>query len=374
MPNTKPLPDHLPFLDEIRGVAILAVFLFHALGASYGFYTLPWDGLVRDFHVSRSFFLFYPLTYGGSGVAIFFAVSGFCIHYSHLRAKNPMWCSFASRRFFRIYPPYLLALAVFFFAPPWSTGGGFASPSERWQFFTHLFTVHNLNDSTFFGINPSFWSIGVELQLYAIYPILLWCSRNLGWPGALLITAVIEGAIRIALSLEGTLYEASLPPLVTVSPFAFWFSWACGAWLAECLTTNRPSRLFQIRFDLLLAIAILVPFFRITAPFEFPVFALLTTIAMERLLSGKWRLPTASISGAVRRHLAGLGLVSYSFYLFHQPLLELPRRLFRDGFDLEIHPFLIFLACLATYPLIFLVSSVLYRSVEKPAASLGKRF
>jgi len=71
---------HLPFLDGIRGIAILAVFLFHSLGASFGFDKLQWDGLFRDFDVSRSFLALYPFTYGSAGVAIFFVVSGFCIH------------------------------------------------------------------------------------------------------------------------------------------------------------------------------------------------------------------------------------------------------------------------------------------------------
>jgi len=104
---------HLPFLDGIRGIAILGVFFFHSLHATFGFDNLKWNGIYRDFNVLDSFLALYPFTYGGAGVAIFFVVSGFCIHLRHQRSKDGDWLSFANRRFFRIYPPYLLALLFF---------------------------------------------------------------------------------------------------------------------------------------------------------------------------------------------------------------------------------------------------------------------
>ena len=113
MTLTKP---YVPALDAIRGAAILAVFLFHSLGVSFGFDKLPWNGLFRDFaNASKSFLLLYPLTYGSAGVAIFFVVSGFCIHLSFSKGSDKRWASFANRRLFRIYPPYLFALLIFFF-------------------------------------------------------------------------------------------------------------------------------------------------------------------------------------------------------------------------------------------------------------------
>ncbi len=113
--------EHLPFLDGIRGIAILAVYLYHSLGTSFGFDQLPWVGMFRDFETSRSFLLLYPVTYGFAGVAVFFEVSGFCIHLSHQRSRDKGWGCFFSRRFFRIFPPYLLAVCLFFFIWPWGS-------------------------------------------------------------------------------------------------------------------------------------------------------------------------------------------------------------------------------------------------------------
>ena len=49
------------------------------------------------------------------GVAIFFVVSGFCIHLSFRRGAPGDWRGFFIRRFFRIYPPYFLAVLIFAF-------------------------------------------------------------------------------------------------------------------------------------------------------------------------------------------------------------------------------------------------------------------
>jgi len=91
---------HLPFLYGIRGIAILAVFLFHSFVHTFGFDNLAWKGLFRDFDTSRSFLALYPLTYGSAGVAIFFVVSGFCIHLSHQSNNEGGWRNFFNRRFF----------------------------------------------------------------------------------------------------------------------------------------------------------------------------------------------------------------------------------------------------------------------------------
>jgi len=97
---------HLGFLDQIRGVAIIAVFLFHVLRVVTGLSTLPWGTWHSDFEVSKSFLFLLPFSLGWAGVSIFFVVSGFCIHLSF--KQHPEFGAFFLRRFFRIYPPYFL--------------------------------------------------------------------------------------------------------------------------------------------------------------------------------------------------------------------------------------------------------------------------
>lgn len=365
---------HLPFLDGIRGIAILAVFLFHSLGASFGFDKLQWNGLFRDFDTSESFLALYPITYGSAGVAVFFVVSGFCIHLSHQRSKDKGWLSFANRRFFRIYPPYLLAIFLFFFFWPW---GSFKIDSwHRFaQLFTHIFAIHNFDQRTYFGINASFWSIAVEIQLYAIYPLLLLLSAKLGWQRTLVIVGFLEIALRLSPSISGILSGPPMPRFITSSPFAYWFSWSIGAYLCECFMDNRTSWLFRVRFDLMAVIAFASPLFSLTAPLTFLTFALLTAIAIERLMTGKWVLPDNRVFRMVWAHLSLLGITSYSFYLFHQPIIGLNGKIFGRFFpEAIIHPLVKYSACLVWYPIILLLSYILYRWVEQPSTRLGKQF
>jgi len=63
---------HFELLDRLRGVAILAVLLFHTLSMVFGYDVLPWRGWFRDFSTAGSFLYFLPLSIGNIGVPIFF--------------------------------------------------------------------------------------------------------------------------------------------------------------------------------------------------------------------------------------------------------------------------------------------------------------
>ena len=184
--------NHLAFLDHVRGIAIVLVFLFHALGTACGHDQLPWGPWFREFSVSKSFLILLPLSIGWSGVAVFFVVSGFCIHLSF--KKKPDWSDFLVRRFFRIYPPYVLAVLLFALVVPWTRLG--LSFSGAVQFGSHLALIHNFDNRILFGICPAFWSIAVEVQLYLLYPILVALVARLGWNRSLIYIAALEIVLR----------------------------------------------------------------------------------------------------------------------------------------------------------------------------------
>ena len=366
--------DHLPFLDGIRGIAILAVFLFHALGIAFGMDQLPWKGLVRDFHASGSFLLLYPLSYGFVGVASFFVVSGFCIHLSHQRNREQGWGGFFHRRFFRIYPPYLLAIGLFFFVPPWGSFTVDSFPRVA-QLVSHVFAFHNVDQRTISGINPSFWSIAVELQLYAIYPWLIYLTNRLGWRKGLMIVGGIELLIRTASAVHGSFSDHALPGFITASPFAHWLSWSLGAYLAECYLKGKESRLFSSRFEIVAVVSVLLPLFKPTAPYTFLAFAWLTSIALDRLIRGKWSAPglKSGLSQTLWSHLSFLGVVSYGFYLLHQPLLGLTNRALHAVFpEHSVHSLVRYAICMGWYPLILLLSVLFWKYVEQPSIRLGR--
>lgn len=188
----------------------------------------------------------------------------------------------------------------------------------------------------------------------------------------MVIAGCAELSIRIWGSVNGVVSSDPLPLFIAASPFAFWLSWSLGAYLCECFLANRSSRLFRIRFDLMCAVTFALPLFKPTAGFTFLAFSMLTGIAIERLMTEKWRLPNNRYFNWGWSHLSLLGVVSYSFYLFHQPIVGLTGEVFGALFpNTIIHPLIKYAACMAWYPIILLISYILYRLVEKPSIQLG---
>jgi peptidoglycan/LPS O-acetylase OafA/YrhL len=155
-------------LDAFRGIAALAVVLFHLTG-----YVVKW-GHFGDFP-------FY-FTLGERGVQLFFLVSGFVIYFT--LEKSRTLTDFAFSRFTRLYPTYWASLAV-------------------WALFT-IAVMHNKLWITGFAINATmlqtfvgvkdldrvYWTLAIELVFYVWMAALfaLGQLRNvvpfcLGWLG-----------------------------------------------------------------------------------------------------------------------------------------------------------------------------------------------
>lgn len=357
---------HLPYLDGLRGVAILTVLCFHCLYPAFGFDKLPWAGLMRDWGYSWEFLLVYPFSLGYLGVAIFFVISGYCIHLSHMRNPRDGWAGFFIRRWFRIYPAYLFAIALFLFIPPW--GGPWMNLERLTQLVANLLAVQNLWEDLRFGINPSFWSIAVEIQLYLIYPLLLALVRRSDWRTALILTASLELLLRM---LPFFLPRSGLPQLpfaLRGSPFFFWASWSIGAYLSEIHMQQKAPLFARIRFDLVLVLTVLSAQFKPTQNLAFPLCALATALAMDRIHQGRWKLATEGWAHWLWAHLSRLGVVSYSFYLFHQPILNKVGKGLREA----LPPLAIVGCMLLLYPLVLLVARLGHRYLEVPSIALGR--
>jgi peptidoglycan/LPS O-acetylase OafA/YrhL len=357
---------HLPYLDGLRGVAIVSVFLFHALGAAFTFDKLPWNGNIRDFDNEYSFIALYPFTLGHLGVSIFFVISGYCIHLSHSKSNNNDWLQFFNRRFFRIYPTYLFAILIFVLL---SYQESFMRPMKLMeQVLANVLAIQNFWEHLKFGINPSFWSIAVEIQLYLLYPLVLFIVKRFGWNHALLIIGSIEILLRTLPFLLSKLDAAPIPFFIRSSPFSYWGSWALGAYLAENHLHGMTSRFKSLRFDLFLFLTVISHQFKPTSSLTFPLCAITTVIVMERFHAGKWRIGKAGAWPVLWTHLSKVGVVSYSFYLFHQPIL------LWTGRQLHYHQpaLVIMMILLMLYPLILVVSHWGYRYLEQPSIAAGR--
>jgi peptidoglycan/LPS O-acetylase OafA/YrhL len=363
---------HVDFLDHFRGIAILAVLLFHTLNTVYGYSELPWKGWFRNIDAPISFLCFLPFNFGNEGVAIFFVVSGFCIHVS-FQKQGQRWGSFFIRRFFRIYPPYLAALffyVLLIMAGP--LGLTFHSQGFWLQLLTHLFLVHNCPPSTFTGLNGAFWSLAIEAQLYLLYPALLVLVARLGWRRTLIILAGCELLLR---GMDGLIQTAGVANWGDIScrlPLYYWFSWSLGAYIADAFLKNQPLPFIKTSPIWWLVLAIISYFVKPLSPFRFLLFAVVTAVVASQLLSGT--RPKIKVSPLSLDILGKIGLWSYSIYLLHQPLLQMYYSeivWFIPGKYLSapIEFLLIFVTWLAIIPF----SILWYKLFELPGIALGKR-
>ena len=360
--------EHVQFLDGLRGVAILGVFLFHSLGAAYGTNQLPWGPWFRRWDAPASFFALLPATFGWAGVAVFFVVSGFCIHLSHLRSSAGDWHGFYVRRFFRIYPPYFLAVIFFGIIFP-GTRLPVLSGHGRGQMGSHLLLCNNLSAEADLGINPSFWSVAVEAQLYLIYPLLLALVHRVGWRRALFVLGTLEMLMRGYAGIAATWTGHPAPRWFDGSPFFYWGSWAAGAAIADAFAGKRPLPFASWPAGVFLVLAVGTFFVRALAPVSFSCFAASTAILIARLLA---RPEAVALRGPAMAHLRALGVCSYSLYLFHQPLLSELARVVHGLGTFGQQPFVRFLVCLGSYPVFFALSSLYYRRIELPSIAVGK--
>ncbi|GAC1568060.1 MAG: hypothetical protein NVS2B3_09640 [Vulcanimicrobiaceae bacterium] len=174
MPATAPARsngDHLAVLDGLRGLAIVMVVLTHSYLTDYR-PALALGPVAIGIE---------PLVLAGSlGVELFFFISGFVLFAPYARAMCgerpfPTLAHFVERRFLKIVPSYYLALGVvaaLFYLPP-------DVAAARWpQLLAHALFAHTFWHDTMFALVSSFWSLGVEVQFYVVFPAIAAAMRR----------------------------------------------------------------------------------------------------------------------------------------------------------------------------------------------------
>src|SRR4030095_14795511 len=182
----KALPTtRLRSIDALRGIAALGVVFYHAIEQGekvvpQGFLGYP----VRALQFVSSF--------GYIGVFLFFVISGFCIHLQWARARaneqEPQinFGAFWKRRIRRLYPPYIITLALFIFLSATAVGIN-VTHFFIYDVALHLLMLHNLDPKTCYSINGVFWTLAIEEQLYLAYFLLLFVRSRWGWGIALVV-------------------------------------------------------------------------------------------------------------------------------------------------------------------------------------------
>jgi peptidoglycan/LPS O-acetylase OafA/YrhL len=156
------LPSYLPELDGLRGLAILWVVLYHCGPLLVG----TWMHHVAE--------------WGWAGVDIFFVLSGFLITANLLgsREKPHYFHNFHARRALRIWPVYVLVLAVVYLNAPWFIGPSVMNAVKAAPWLAYIFFVQNLFPLRLPPALGPTWALAVEEQYYFLWaPLVRWLRR-----------------------------------------------------------------------------------------------------------------------------------------------------------------------------------------------------
>jgi peptidoglycan/LPS O-acetylase OafA/YrhL len=304
---------HIPQLDAVRGLAILAVTLYRFRGddVSSDFFTQLW---LRTFAV------------GTRGVDLFFVLSGFLITgiLDDCKGKQRYFTNFYARRTLRIFPLYygvLFTMFVFFPMLGVAIANVFPEACERngwlWSYMTNLRIAYE--GQWCFGAFNHFWSLAVEEQFYLFWPLIIfYCSRKIAIriSFALIFTAAIA---RVAWVIQTRNYAAA--EAVTLFRMD---ALVCGALLALAYRENsgleRFRRLAALALltclVLLLSAGVMRQKFATSVDTLFAVFfssllVLVLTVSPQSLSGRLWQ----------SRLLTWLGKYSYGMYVFQNLLI-----------------------------------------------------
>lgn len=175
--------SHIPELDGLRGIAVAAVVLYHC------------HDRLASLHLAS------VAEWGWAGVNLFFVLSGFLITgiLAGSRSDVSFFRNFYARRALRIWPLYVLLLAVYYFVLPVVFHDFRALGKIRtapWLLYAGM--VQNLSFRALPGPLVPTWSLAIEEQFYLLWAPAVRMVTNRWLMAALAAMLVASPLIRMS--------------------------------------------------------------------------------------------------------------------------------------------------------------------------------
>ncbi len=328
-------------IDGLRALAVLPVILFHA-----GF---EW------------------FSGGFVGVDVFFVISGYLITtiiISEMAEGKFSIANFYERRARRILPALFFVMAVCIpFAWFWLV------PSDLVEFGHSLIAVSTFSSNFLFWSEAGYfggpaelkpllhtWSLAVEEQYYILFPIFIILTWRLGTKWILIILSFI-----FMLSLGVSEWGAYKIPSANfyLLPTRGW-ELIIGVFIAFYLKYNTYIKSYLVNQLLSLfgfsMIIYSIIVFNASTPFP-SLYALIPTIGTGLVIL--CAIPQTTIHKLLSLNLiVGVGLISYSTYLWHQPILAFAR----NAIEGEMHNLTVIMLCISS----LFFGWLSWRFIERP--------
>lgn len=367
----------LPGLDGLRAVACLAVFAVHSGQIAHV------GGSLGPFDLGRL------LENGNTGVALFFALSGFLLSLPFWRAlvdgtPAPATGRYLLRRAARIVPAYYACLTgLIVVGRFWNEGGWMLDAALHYVF------AFNFSNDTVFGVNPPFWTIAVEVQFYLLLPLLFLPLRRAraGVVAAVLATlAVAAYALNVVVTNaaieaagSGAWPPTGIPPIHVYSLLAHLPHFLLGtltAWMFAVWRPRPAEGSWGGAADAVLWIAAILVFVVLATPLDdvlriphgrynlpfVPLLLCVVILLVPRTATGRVVFDSAPFRG--------LGAVSFGVYLYHLPIQHVTARVMeRVSLAVPDHALLFGAASLVAT---IVVATLSYWIVERPIVRLAR--
>lgn len=168
-------------LDSIRGFASVAVMFGHMLLCLPVFYSVIYSENIKSTFAQILSFSPLHLFWGGhEAVILFFVLSGFVLSLPYLNGSKLVYGHYIIKRFFRIYIPYILIIAIsislksFLYSPDGIVG---LSKWFNWMWMLPvdskmLFNLIFMTGDSTHNIDTVAWSLGHEIRISLIFPFI----------------------------------------------------------------------------------------------------------------------------------------------------------------------------------------------------------
>lgn len=336
--------NFLPHVDALRGLAIILVLFYH---------------------------LDLPYFQGGFiGVDIFFVISGYLITKiitQEIQEGRFSLLQFYARRIKRIFPAFFFVLLATFIGSLL-----FLPPLNFSTFLDSLIFASLQSSNIFFYQNYDYfrqgtdiapllhtWTLGVEAQFYMLWAVLCLFLVRAGSIRTVIVSVLLLGFISLGLS--EYLVEGSRLAAFYLLPSRIW-EFMIGALLALRILPAVTNRIIGTVL-LVSGTGILILCAHFLDDGSFPGFkAILPCLGAALVIHSAQDKPSLPHKLFSNRLAVGTGLISYSLYLWHWPLISLYKSYF--SYNLTA-PAQISIAALS-----FILAFLSYKFIEKPTQAM----
>ncbi|CAN7193462.1 acyltransferase [Peribacillus frigoritolerans] len=270
-------------LDSIRGIAALAVVIYH--------YTTRYEEL---FEHNKSSYL--EINYGNLGVNLFFIISGFVIFMTITKTNSVI--DFFQKRAIRLYPAYIIAVVLTFLSVKMYglEGREVSLPDALFNLTMFQGFVPSVSH-----VDGAYWSLSIELTFYLLigFIFFLGLTKKIYLMSILWLTSSIIFQVLSLISNQNTILNALT--YYSISDYSHLFI----AGIMFYLIKDNP----ELKYYLLLVSCLIYQF--IFNDITHSIIITMFFVIFFALIKGKLSLLNI-------RPLTFLGAISYSLYLVHQ--------------------------------------------------------